>query len=246
MSTATQTNRTTNDVLIISAITVTILLMFPLLAVTGLALQFGFVVALPLAAVALLLVPLLRRMHAPDEAVEVHGIKLPGDVYLHERHGWARRSRGGRYQVGADQLLLSAMAAVDEVDLPEAGARVDQGAPLVTLKSGDRELTLKAPFAGTVRQVNHAVCEEPSLLQSSPYDKGWLVELAPESGVRSLDGLRDSATARPWLTHEIDRMVALLSAPDQATVLADGGMLGPGYAAELDADAWKNLADSLF
>lgn len=246
MTTATQTRRTPKDVLIIGTISALILLMFPLLAVTGLALQFGFVLALPLALVALLLMPMLRKIRVPQQEVEVQGIKLPGDVYLHERHAWARRSRRGRYQVGADALLTNAFSAVDAVDLPEPGTRVEQGTPLVVLRGGDRELTLKAPFTGTVQRVNKAVQDETSLLQDAPYGKGWLVELTPEAGVHSLDGLRDSATARPWLTHEIDRMLALLTEPHQAMVLADGGELGQGYAAELKDDAWKNLSDRLF
>lgn len=246
MSTAVRVKRTPRDVLIIASITGVILLMFPLLAATGLALQFGFVLALPLAVLALLLIPLISRVQAPRQKVEVHGIGLPNDVYLHARHGWARRTGGGRYEVGADALLLNAFSAVDTVELPEAGTQVAQGDALVTLRSGDRELSLKAPFSGTVHRVNQAASDKTSLLHSSPYDKGWLVELVPQAGVRSLDGLRHSATARPWLTHEIDRMLALLTEPDQATVLADGGMLGQGYASELDADAWKELSKELF
>lgn len=148
--------------------------------------------------------------------------------------------------MGADALLAYAFATVDAVELPECGERVEQGTPLVTLRSGDRELTLKAPFTGTVRRVNGAVQDETSLLQSSPYGKGWLVEMDPESGVRSLNGLRESSMARPWLAHEIDRLLALVTEPQQAMVLADGGLLGPGYAAELGSDALKKLSDHLF
>ena len=67
------------------------------------------------------------------------------------------------------------------MDLPEAGTRVDQGEPLVTLRSGDRELTLKAPFAGTVGRVNEAVKDKVSVVQASPYDQGWLVVVTPDN-----------------------------------------------------------------
>lgn len=69
MTTTMQTHRTPKDVLIISAITLSIILMFPLLAVTGLALQFGFVIAVPLAVLALLLVPVLQKFRSPERTV---------------------------------------------------------------------------------------------------------------------------------------------------------------------------------
>ncbi len=246
MTTTATTQRSKKDLLVILAITGVILLMFPLLALTGLALQLGFVVALPLALLALLLVPALARLRAPARKMEVQGIELPPDVYLHERHGWARPTAGGLTEVGADGLLLAAFSKVESVELPEPGTQVQQGEPLVTLRSGQRELTLKAPVSGTVRSTNNALEEQPSLLVTSPYRSGWMVKMELEAGMRSLDGMRPSATARFWLTHEIDRMLALLAGSDRTEVLADGGLLQPGFGDRLSSDQWRTISDELF
>ncbi|HSM45779.1 MAG TPA: glycine cleavage system protein H, partial [Acidimicrobiia bacterium] len=51
------------------------------------------------------------------------------------------------------------------------------------------------PFAGTVTAVNDSVAENPELVNSSPYDEGWLVEMEV-SGEIDTSGLLDATAYR--------------------------------------------------
>lgn len=243
-----ESNRTFRDVLVITAITAALLLAFPLAALLGLAMQLAFVIAIPLAVLAALLVPLLvRKSEAQGEAGSIRGVALDQGVYFHARHAWARPMPRGRVRAGVDDLLRRALPGVDGVELPEAGRKVRQGEILVTLRQGERTVEVKAPFAGTVLAVNAAVAKEPSLIAKAPYGAGWLVDLAPEGGMRALDGLRDAGSARYWLSREVDRLFEIISrAQATAPALADGGELTPDFGAALDDESFRAVASELF
>ena len=49
-----------------------------------------------------------------------------------------------------------------------------------------------APFTGKIKAVNQAVVDAPELVNQSPYDGAWFVELEFE-GVFPLEGLLDAA-----------------------------------------------------
>jgi glycine cleavage system H protein len=52
-----------------------------------------------------------------------------------------------------------------------------------------------APFAGVVTAVNQAVVDSPELVNQSPYEAAWLVELAIEGGLPT-DQLLDAGAYR--------------------------------------------------
>lgn len=243
-----ESNRTFRDVLVITAITAAMLLAFPLAAVLGLAMQLAFVVAIPLAVIAALLIPLLvRKGETRAELENVRGVTLVRGVFLHARHAWARPLPRGKIRAGVDDLLRRALPAVDTVELPEVGRTLRQGEVLATLRQGDRTLEVKAPVSGTVAAVNAAVAKEPALLGRAPYGAGWLVEMKPEGGMRALDGLRDSGSARYWISREVDRLFEIVSGHQAAApALADGGELTPDFGSALDDERYQTVVSELF
>jgi Glycine cleavage system H protein (lipoate-binding) len=50
---------------------------------------------------------------------------------------------------------------------------------------------LYSPIAGVVTEVNSSVESEPEIINSSPYDNGWMIKINPEN-IDDLDTLLDS------------------------------------------------------
>ncbi|KAA8815113.1 glycine cleavage system protein H [Bifidobacterium sp. UTCIF-37] len=66
------------------------------------------------------------------------------------------------------------------VDLPEPGTRVEAGDEILELESSKAVEPLIAPVAGTIRYVNQAVSDDPSVINSDPYGEGWILKIELE------------------------------------------------------------------
>ena len=55
--------------------------------------------------------------------------ELPGGLFVHGGHTWAKIDSSGAVQVGLDGFVQRILGRVDRFDLPPAGATVRQGEP---------------------------------------------------------------------------------------------------------------------
>jgi glycine cleavage system H protein len=90
------------------------------------------------------------------------------------------------------------------VELPHVGQRVDAGSPVGEVESTKSVSDLYTPVTGTVTEVNEALADDPSLVNSAPYADGWLFRLA-------INAAADGAPP------------ALLSATEYVELVKDGG-----------------------
>ncbi len=63
---------------------------------------------------------------------------------------------------------------------------------MATVESVKAASDLNAPVTGTVTEVNDAVRDNPELINSDPYERGWLIKVKV-SDPDSLNDLMDSA-----------------------------------------------------
>lgn len=75
------------------------------------------------------------------------------------------------------QQLLGDMVFVE---LPQLGDEVHAGDELGVVESVKAASDFYAPISGVVIAVNEAVAANPALVNSDPYNQGWLVKLKPK------------------------------------------------------------------
>jgi len=63
------------------------------------------------------------------------------------------------------------------VELPEKGAKIEQGEPVGAVESVKAASDIFAPVTGDVVGINEELGGQPSLLNKSPEDEGWLFKL---------------------------------------------------------------------
>ena len=63
------------------------------------------------------------------------------------------------------------------VELPEIGKELKKGEELCVIESVKSVSELYAPLNGKVVKVNDKLDDSPEIINESPYDDGWLVEL---------------------------------------------------------------------
>ncbi|HEX6221853.1 MAG TPA: glycine cleavage system protein GcvH [Acidimicrobiia bacterium] len=122
-------------------------------------------------------------------------MNTPEDLLYTDEHEWIKKVGDTAVRIGVTDYAQDQLGDVVYVELPETGREVAKDDLVVEIESTKSVGEVYAPFAGTIRAVNEAVAETPELVNTSPYDEGWLVEIEVSGGI-SEDGLLDAAAYR--------------------------------------------------
>ena len=114
----------------------------------------------------------------------------PSDRRYTESHEWIKTD-GDQLIVGVTQFAVNALSDVTYAALPAVGKTFGAGDVFGEVESVKATSELYLPVAGTVTAVNTAVANDPALLNTDPYEAGWLVKIKPAAA--DLSGLMDAA-----------------------------------------------------
>lgn len=118
-------------------------------------------------------------------------MNTPEDLLYTDEHEWIKRIGDSSVRIGVTDYAQDQLGDVVYVELPEPGKEVAKDDLLVEIESTKSVGEVYAPFGGTVTAVNDAVAESPELVNTSPYDDGWLV-IMEVTGEISEEGLLDA------------------------------------------------------
>ena len=102
-------------------------------------------------------------------------LSFPSELHYTLEHQWIDDSEPAR--VGITDLAQNALGAIVYVGLPRVGSRVVAGQVCGEVESAKSVSDIYAPCSGTVVALNEAVDADPSIVNESPYDAGWLFTL---------------------------------------------------------------------
>ena len=169
---------------------------------------------------------------------------LPEGVHLSANHGWVKADPAGGLVTGADPLIVYAIGAISNIELPRVGTQVAVGQPLFRLVRDRHGITVPSSVSGKVDAVNYRLASDPNLLNSEPYGNGWVCRIIPSSAEASQLAMRFGERATMWLEAEFDRLRDFLSSQVQTEIplgatSQDGGFPSPGCLGELRDAAWS-------
>ncbi len=101
---------------------------------------------------------------------------VPEDLRYSKEHEWVRVD-GDVATIGITHFAQDQLGDVVFVELPAAGSRVRQYASLGVVESVKAASDVYAPVSGEVVERNVKVIESPELVNTSPYEDGWLVRV---------------------------------------------------------------------
>jgi glycine cleavage system H protein len=113
----------------------------------------------------------------------------PADLKYTKDHEWARVEAAG-VRVGITEFAVEQLGDVTLVDLPAVGAKLAAAGHFGDIESVKAVSELFAPISGTVVEVNAALADHPEHVNDAPYEKGWMVVIAPDSP-KDVDALLD-------------------------------------------------------
>jgi glycine cleavage system H protein len=112
-------------------------------------------------------------------------------------HEWVRLD-GDIVTVGITEHAQEQLGDLVFVELPEVGREVEVSDAVAVVESVKAASDVYAPLAGKVVEVNQAVIDDPSVINSDPGGEGWMFRLEL-SDPEMFDTLLDEAGYREVL-----------------------------------------------
>ena len=122
---------------------------------------------------------------------------IPSDFRYTEEHEYLKPAGDdGVYVVGITDYAQGELGDVVFVELPEAGSSFNRMEVFGTIEAVKAVSDLYCPVDGMVVEVNAALDDDPSLVNSDPYGAGWMIKLKVDDdeevrGLLTSDGYAD-------------------------------------------------------
>jgi glycine cleavage system H protein len=143
--------------------------------------------------------------------MNIAGIEFPEDLYYDRKHDWAR-VEGDLVVQGLTDFGQQIAQEIVFVEMPRVGREVEQDETFMSMESGKWVGRVPAIVGGKIREANDELEWEPTLVNESAYDEGWLVkiEMADPS---ELDNLMraDSPEFKAFIEEQLEEYKEILS-----------------------------------
>ncbi|MEU9992207.1 glycine cleavage system protein GcvH [Streptomyces sp. NPDC007971] len=101
----------------------------------------------------------------------------PQQLRYSKEHEWLSAAEDGVSTVGITEFAANALGDVVYAQLPEVGDTVTAGETCGELESTKSVSDLYSPVTGEVVAANQDVVDDPSLVNSAPFEGGWLFKV---------------------------------------------------------------------
>lgn len=112
-------------------------------------------------------------------------------IYFTEDHEWISVD-GDTATIGITEHAQEQLGDLVFVELPDTGKNVAKGDEAVVVESVKAASDVYAPVTGEITEVNSALADDPSLVNRSAQNEGWLVKMKL-SDPSELEGLMDAS-----------------------------------------------------
>ena len=102
---------------------------------------------------------------------------IPDDFHYASTHEWIRVDENGVATVGISEHAQEALGDIVFVELPEPGTEVEARAEVAAVESVKAASDIYSPVGGEITEVNEVLIDNPQLVNTAPYDDGWIFRM---------------------------------------------------------------------
>ncbi len=102
---------------------------------------------------------------------------IPDDYRYSATHEWIKVDHNGVATVGISDHAQEALGDIVFVELPEPGAAVEARAEVAVVESVKAASDIYSPAGGEITEVNEALIDNPQLVNSAPFEDGWIYRM---------------------------------------------------------------------
>jgi len=100
--------------------------------------------------------------------------KIPTDLKYVKSHEWIKPLPDGSVLIGITDHAQAALGDLVFVETPKVGRKLVVGDACAVVESVKAASDVYAPVTGEVTDTNPKLAEAPELLNTEPYEAGWL------------------------------------------------------------------------
>ncbi|RYM06200.1 glycine cleavage system protein GcvH [Sporolactobacillus sp. THM7-7] len=115
---------------------------------------------------------------------------VPKDLLYSKEHEWVKKEENGHILVGITEYAQKELGDIVFVELPETEDELSAGDSFGSVESVKTVSELYAPVGGKVTKINDSLEDSPELVNESPYEKAWMIEMSVNES--DFDGLLDA------------------------------------------------------
>ena len=116
---------------------------------------------------------------------------IPSHLKYTESHEWVDANDDGNARIGISDHAQAALGDLVYVELPAVGDELSQGDACAVVESVKAASDIYTPVSGTVIAINEDLDADPAIINTDPYNDGWLFELKLID-TEELEGLKDA------------------------------------------------------
>jgi glycine cleavage system H protein len=116
----------------------------------------------------------------------------PSDCRFSESHEWFRAD-GGIVTMGITRYAADELTDLTYIQLKPAGTRINAGGTIGEVESVKTTSDVYSAVGGTIVEVNAEAIDDPSLVNTDSFGKGWLVKIKADD-LTPLQSLMDQPT----------------------------------------------------
>ncbi len=116
--------------------------------------------------------------------------EVPSELKYTKSHEWLRIEDDGLITIGVSDHAQELLGDLVFVELPEVGIEYTAGDECCVVESVKAASDVYMPVSGEVVEINEALAGEPEIINTSPYDNGWLFKI--KASAEELDELMDA------------------------------------------------------
>lgn len=103
---------------------------------------------------------------------------IPDDLKYTKEHEWVRDlPTAGTVAIGITDFAQGALGDIVYVQLPKVGDLVSSGKVCGEVESTKSVSEIFAPVSGKIISINDSLSSAPELINSDPYNQGWLAQI---------------------------------------------------------------------
>ncbi len=115
---------------------------------------------------------------------------FPDELKYTEEHEWIA-IEADIATIGISDFAQSQLGDIVFVELPEVGDELEAGKPFGVVESVKAVSDVYSPLSGEVMEINEDLPDAPELLNTFPYEDGWMIKIRL-SNPQELDDLLDA------------------------------------------------------
>jgi len=187
-------------------------------------------------------------VYRPSAPFSPRSLIIPAGIMYDRSHSWSFMEKDGTVKVGIDDFLQHVTGPITRIQMKSTGEKVRKGEHVVSIIQNGKKLDIQSPVSGTVLARNERLMNETGIVNSSPYDEGWVYSVQPDNWEKESSFMIPASRFADYLREEFARIKDFLAVMPGVNdirlanvVLQDGGELRDGLLGEFGPEIWEEF-----